>query len=34
MGRRFSKGKHLKGDANSLLKSVQYSGKGLLEMQL
>ncbi|MGL6268994.1 MAG: hypothetical protein ACRC2O_13770 [Chitinophagaceae bacterium] len=26
--------KHLSGDANTLLKSVQYSGKGLLEMQL
>lgn len=26
--------KHLSGDANSLLKSVQYSGKGLLDMQL
>ncbi len=26
--------KHLSGDANSLLKCVQYSGKGLMEMQL
>jgi len=25
--------KHLSGDANSLLKSIQYSGKGLLDMQ-